>query len=97
MRRAAESNRVRRGPAVYRTATDTGQTPSGVTEQRRTCKGLDVMKVEKTQFDKVIRALLSLPPMPMKTFEGKGRPKRERPDVKATAESQKTLEPEPES
>ena len=55
------------------------------------------MKVEKTQFEKVIKALLSLPPMPMKTFEGKGRSKKERPKLNATAESQKSLEPEPES
>jgi hypothetical protein len=55
------------------------------------------MKVEKTQFDKVIRALLSLPPMPMKTFEGKGRPKKERPEVEATTEPQENLEAEPES
>lgn len=51
------------------------------------------MKVEKTQFDKVIKALLSLPPMPMKTFEGKGRPKKERPEVETT-EPQMTQEPE---
>ncbi len=54
------------------------------------------MKVEKTQFERVIKALLSLPPMPMKTFEGKGRPKKERPEVAAT-EPQMTQDPEPES
>lgn len=54
------------------------------------------MKVEKKQFEKVIKALLSLPPMPMKTFEGKGRPKRKRPEVLLT-EPQMTQEPEPES
>jgi hypothetical protein len=56
-------------------------------------KGLDAMKVEKTQFEKVIKALLALPPMPMKTFEGKGRPKKERPEVEST-EPQMIQEPE---
>ena len=59
-------------------------------------KGLDAMKVEKKQFEKVIKALLSLPPMPMKNFEGKGRPKKQRPEV-VTTQPQMTREPEPES
>lgn len=50
------------------------------------------MKVEKTEFDKVMRALLSLPPMPMKTFAGKGRPKRERPEADTT-QPEKTQKP----
>lgn len=29
------------------------------------------MKVEKTQFDAVLKALLSLPPMPMESLKGK--------------------------
>ena len=55
------------------------------------------MKVDKTQFDKVIKALLSLPPMPMKTFEGKGRPKNQRPKVERSTEPQMIQEPEPQS
>jgi len=51
------------------------------------------MKVEKTQFEKVIKALLSLPPMPMKTFEGRGRPRKEHPKVEPT-QSQKIQEQE---
>ena len=51
------------------------------------------MKVEKKQFDKVIKALLSLPPMPMKTFEGKGRPRKERTKAEAI-EPQKIQEQE---
>jgi len=44
-----------------------------------------IMKVEKTQFENAIRALLNTPPMPLKALKGKGRPKKARPQTQDPA------------
>ena len=82
MRRAAESNRIHETdqPIISRPLAPASRSPVCVIESdvrsiglTPLLRGLDEMKVEKTQFDAVLRELLKAPPEQQKQIKGKPR------------------------